>query len=50
LAAKRAGMKCIAVTTTNPASALTRADMVVKRLDALPPDTFERLLQEAKLP
>lgn len=49
-AAKRAGMKCIAVTTTNQASALTRADVVVKRLDALPPDTFERLLREAQKP
>jgi HAD superfamily hydrolase (TIGR01509 family) len=49
-AAKRAGMACVAVMTTNPASALAMADVIVKRLDALPPDTFERLLREAQLP
>ena len=42
-AAKRAGMKCIAVTTTNPAEALSAADVVVDRLDALPVDAFRRL-------
>lgn len=42
-AAKRAGMKCIAVTTTNPAEALSAADIVVDRLDALPIDAFRRL-------
>jgi len=46
-AARRAGMKCIAVTTTNPAQALKGADIIVERLDALPLDTFERLLAEA---
>ena len=35
-AARRAGMKCIAVTTTNSAEALQAADMVVERLDMLP--------------
>ena len=43
-AARRAGMKCIAVTTTSPAHALNEADVIVERLDALPLDTFERLL------
>jgi HAD superfamily hydrolase (TIGR01509 family) len=43
-AAKRAGMKCIAVTTTNPASVLQDADLITHRLDALPADTFFRLL------
>jgi HAD superfamily hydrolase (TIGR01509 family) len=43
-AAKRAGMKCIAVTTTNSAHALEAADIIVERLDALPPDMFERLI------
>jgi HAD superfamily hydrolase (TIGR01509 family) len=43
-AARRAGMKCIAVTTTNPAGALAGADLVVDRLDELPVDAFERLL------
>jgi beta-phosphoglucomutase-like phosphatase (HAD superfamily) len=43
-AAKRAGMKCVAVTTTNPAQVLDEADIVVDRLDALAQDTFLRLL------
>jgi len=42
--ARRAGMKCVAVTTTNPAQALKEADVIVERLDALPLDTFELLL------
>jgi HAD superfamily hydrolase (TIGR01509 family) len=42
--AKRAGMKCIAITTTNPAEELQAADIVVDRLDALPPDACDRLL------
>jgi beta-phosphoglucomutase len=46
-AAKRAGMRCIAVTTTNPASALGEADIVVDRLDALADDTFTRLFDLA---
>jgi HAD superfamily hydrolase (TIGR01509 family) len=48
-AAKRAGMRCIAVTTTNPASALGAADVVVQRLDALPADAFQRLLNGAEV-
>ena len=44
--ARRAGMKCVAVTTTNPAQALKEADVIVERLDALPLDTFERLLEQ----
>ena len=45
-AAKRAGMKCIAVTTTNEAEALRAADIVVDRLDALPADAFRRLVTD----
>ena len=45
-AAKRAGMKCIAVTTTNEAEALGAADIVVDRLDALPADAFRRLVTD----
>ncbi|UCC65193.1 MAG: HAD family phosphatase [Anaerolineae bacterium] len=45
-AAKRAGMKCVAVTTTNPADALNKADLIVERLDALTADQFKRLLPE----
>ena len=47
-AAKRAGMSCIAVTTTNPASALESADLVVDSLDTLPPDAFQELLARAR--
>lgn len=47
-AAKRAGMSCIAVTTTSPSSALGAADIVVDRLDDLPPDTFQKLLRGAE--
>lgn len=43
-AAKRAGMACLAVTTTNPASALTAADLIVDSLADLPDDVFDRLL------
>jgi HAD superfamily hydrolase (TIGR01509 family) len=43
-AAKRAGMACIAVATTNPAEALCEADIVVRRLNDLPAGTFDRLL------
>jgi HAD superfamily hydrolase (TIGR01509 family) len=45
-AARRAGMRCIAVTTTNPARALDEADVVVGRLDELPLDTFKQLLRD----
>ena len=45
-AAKRGGMRCIAVTTTNPAHELQDADIVVERLDALPEDQFARLFPE----
>jgi HAD superfamily hydrolase (TIGR01509 family) len=47
-AARRAGMKCIAVTTTSPAQALQAADVIVERLDALPADAFKRLLGMAE--
>jgi beta-phosphoglucomutase len=43
-AAKRAGMACLAVTTTNPAAALAAADLVVDSLADLPEDAFDRLL------
>lgn len=42
--AKNAGMKCIAVTTTNPAAALSQADIVVDSLADLSPSTVNRLL------
>lgn len=42
-AARRAGMKVVAVTTTSPPDALSAADVVVEHLDRLPLDTFDRL-------
>jgi beta-phosphoglucomutase len=39
--ARRAGMRCIGVLTTQP---ILDADIIVERLDQLPPDAFERLL------
>jgi HAD superfamily hydrolase (TIGR01509 family) len=44
VAARRAGMKCVAVTTTNPAEKLAGADLIIERLDALPEDAFSSLL------
>lgn len=41
-------MKCIAVTTTNPAHELQDADVVVEGLDVLSVDEFARLLPEVK--
>jgi len=42
--AKRAGMKCIAVTTTNPASALEKADFIFDDLDQMSEADFLSLL------
>ena len=39
-AAHRAGMRCLAVTTTNTAEALHAAEIVVDRLDQLSPDVL----------
>jgi beta-phosphoglucomutase-like phosphatase (HAD superfamily) len=46
-AAKRAGMRCVAVTTTVPPEALEAADLVVDGLDRLPANAFQRLLKGA---
>jgi HAD superfamily hydrolase (TIGR01509 family) len=43
--AKRAGMRCIAVTTTNPAAALQEADLVIENLSQLTLTEIERLEQ-----
>ncbi len=43
-AAKRAGMRCIALATSHPRRALAEADMVVDSLDALSLHDFEALL------
>jgi beta-phosphoglucomutase len=42
-AAHRAGMKCLAVTTTNPANLLSKADQIVDGLDQLTWDDLLRL-------
>jgi len=42
--AKRAGMGCIAVTTTNPAEKLEKADLIVENLGKLSEDDFLSLL------
>ncbi|MCJ7667901.1 MAG: HAD family phosphatase [Anaerolineae bacterium] len=43
-AAKRAGMRCIALATSHPRTALAEADMVVDSLNDLATDAFELLL------
>ncbi|HEY44681.1 MAG TPA: HAD family phosphatase [Anaerolineae bacterium] len=43
-AAKMGGFKCIAVSTTNPASKLSNADLVLASLDLLTEDALMRLL------
>ena len=44
-AGKAAGMKVVAVTTTNPAEKLTQADMVVDRLDDINIDILSNLVK-----
>jgi HAD superfamily hydrolase (TIGR01509 family) len=46
-AAHRGGMKAVAVTTTHPERALSRADVVVHRLDELSPANLEELVDAA---
>jgi len=41
--AKNAGMKCLAVTTTNPAAKLSQADLIVDRLDQVSVSDLEDL-------
>ena len=43
-AAKSAGMRCIAVLTTNPAESLSQADVITPSLDRLPVETVRKLL------
>ena len=47
-AARRAGMRSIAVTTTHSAEELRGADVVVDRLDHLAEDAFERLMGDQR--
>ncbi len=44
-AARRAGMRCVAVTNTNPAAALSAADLVVDSLADLAEDAFHALIE-----
>ncbi|MCO6450562.1 MAG: HAD family phosphatase [Caldilineales bacterium] len=46
--ARRAKMKCIAVTTTNPAAALASADVIVPNLADLPVETVFQLLNSGQ--
>jgi len=48
--AKAAGMKCIAVTTTNPATALAAADLIVPDLTAVAPQVVWELLDISPAP
>jgi HAD superfamily hydrolase (TIGR01509 family) len=43
-AARRAYMRCIAVTTTNPPEALTQADIIVDTMDQLTVEQLEKLI------
>lgn len=43
-AAKAAGMRCMALTTTHGADAFGAADVIAPGLDALPADVFDRLV------
>ena len=43
-AAKRAGMRCLAVTNTNPERSLMEADLVVDTLEAVAVSDLEKLL------
>ena len=45
-AAKRAGMKCLAVTNTNPAVKLAEADIVINSLERITLDDMTRLLNQ----
>jgi len=45
-AARRGGMACIAVTTTNSPESLTSADLIIDRMDELPEDAFKQLLSK----
>lgn len=44
-AARRAGMRSIALTTTHPPHTLARADRVVPSLESLSPDALDRLIE-----
>jgi beta-phosphoglucomutase len=44
--ARRAGMRCLAVTNTNPAELLSTASLVVDSLEGISADTFRQLLKQ----
>ena len=43
-AAKRAGMRCLAVTNTHPRMSLKEADLIVDTLEEVSVDDLERLV------
>jgi beta-phosphoglucomutase family hydrolase len=45
-AARRAGMRCLAVTTTHPRGSLREADLIVDSLEEVSVDDIERLLDD----
>jgi len=47
-AARRAGMRCLAVTTTHPRNSLKEAHLVVDTLEAVTIDDLERLLASSR--
>lgn len=49
-AARRAGMRCLAVTNTNPVTLLKDADRVVDSLEQMHPGDWETLLQTPTVP
>lgn len=46
-AARRAGMRCLAVTTTHPRTSLNEADLIVDTLESVTIDDIERLLSSS---
>ena len=45
-AAHRAGMKCVAITTTNEAKLLQAADLIIDRLDSISVDHLKKLFDK----
>lgn len=44
--AHRAGMKCIAIATTNPSSALEKSDLVISDFSTLSPDQILKIMKD----
>jgi beta-phosphoglucomutase len=48
IAARRARMKAVAITTTHPAESFDMADLVISSMTQLSPETLERLLDDQR--